>query len=105
MLAVERRLLRRFDRVYTISGRMLARLKTKGAAESQCVLFPNWVDTKLIHPIGRPSLLRDELGIGPHELVALYSGNMGQKQGLEIVIDAADVVMPSKLTGMIFGPI
>ncbi len=33
--------------------------------------------------------MRDELCIPDDEIVVLYSGNMGEKQGLEIVIEAA----------------
>jgi colanic acid biosynthesis glycosyl transferase WcaI len=92
VLAVERWVMRRFDKVSTISGRMLQRLEAKGVTDSQRVSFPNWVDTDLIYPMKHPSPFRDELGIGPQDVVALYSGNMGQKQGLEIVIEAARIL-------------
>jgi colanic acid biosynthesis glycosyl transferase WcaI len=92
VLAVERWVMQRFDKVSTISGRMLQRLEAKGVTDSQRVSFPNWVDTDLIYPMKHPSPFRDELGIGPQDVVALYSGNMGQKQGLEIVIEAARIL-------------
>jgi colanic acid biosynthesis glycosyl transferase WcaI len=43
------------------------------------------VDIEQIHPVNGPSALRAELGIGAEEVVLLYSGNMGAKQGLEIL--------------------
>lgn len=86
---VEKWILRRFDRVSTISGRMLERLDTKGVAPVKQFLFANWVDTNQIKPIERESPFRSELGIRSDEIVALYSGNMGEKQGLETVIEAA----------------
>jgi colanic acid biosynthesis glycosyl transferase WcaI len=86
---LERRLMRRFDRVSAISGQMVVRLKNKGVDASRCVLFPNWVDTKKIYPLTRPSSLRQELGIPENTVVALYSGSMGKKQGLDILVDAA----------------
>jgi colanic acid biosynthesis glycosyl transferase WcaI len=96
VLAAERWLLRRFDRVSTISERMLVRLDSKGLATEKRVLFPNWVDTDQIFPMddlssesSRGHGLRQELGLSDDAVVALYSGNMGQKQGLEIVIEAA----------------
>lgn len=85
--AVERWLMGRFDRVSTISGNMVDRLASKGVSGG--VLFPNWVDTEQIRPLPGPSPLRHELGVRDDEIVALYSGNMGRKQGLEIVVDAA----------------
>ena len=91
VLTVERWLLRRFDRVSTISHRMLARLDTKGVPEERQMLFPNWVDTEQIFPMPERGggSLRQDLGLPDDAVVALYSGNMGQKQGLEIVIEAA----------------
>ena len=87
--ALEAGLMRRFDRVSTISGRMLARGQAKGVAARQLVSFPNWVDISTIRPLARPSTYRAELGIAADTVVALYSGNMGGKQGLEILAEAA----------------
>ena len=89
VLAFERFLMRSFDRVSTISPNMLARVVEKGVAPSRAVLFPNWVDTEVIHPLAGVSALRAELGIAADRIVALYSGNMGEKQGLEVVLEAA----------------
>jgi colanic acid biosynthesis glycosyl transferase WcaI len=58
-------------------------------ARSACRLFPNWVDTGAIVPLERPSALRAQLGISTGEIVALYAGTMGRKQGLEILAEAA----------------
>ncbi|WP_233263040.1 WcaI family glycosyltransferase [Cognatiluteimonas profundi] len=88
-LAAESWMLRRFDRVSAISWRMCERLGAKGVPEEQQVLFPNWVDTDAIHPLAGPSPYRAELGIPDDAIVALYSGNMGLKQGLDILSDAA----------------
>lgn len=87
--AFERKLLRSFDRVSTISERMVNHLVRKGVDPSHCVLFPNWVQTAVIHPLNGPSPLRRELGISERSIVALYSGSMGRKQGLELLVDAA----------------
>ncbi len=51
--------------------------------------FPNWVDTRLIRPLAGENRLRIELGIDPATTVLLYSGNMGEKQGLSLIIDVA----------------
>lgn len=88
-LAVERKLLSRIDRVSTISARMLDRLTSKGVHPSRCELFPNWVDTTVIYPLPLPSPLRREMGIAEHTIVALYSGSLGKKQGLELLEVAA----------------
>jgi colanic acid biosynthesis glycosyl transferase WcaI len=88
-LTAERALMRRFDRVTSISGRMTERLRAKGVAADRLGLFPNWVDTEQIRPDGGADALRGELGIGLTTRVLLYSGNMGEKQGLDLLVEAA----------------
>jgi colanic acid biosynthesis glycosyl transferase WcaI len=86
---VERRSMSAFDRVSTISGKMLFKLLQKGVAPSACFIFPNWVDTGAIFPLLKPSPFRSELGIPANDIVALYSGTMARKQGLEVLAEAA----------------
>lgn len=89
VLAVERWLMQRFDRVSTISQRMMERARSKGVAPGRLVALPNWADISAIRPLGRRSRFREQLGIRDDQVVALYSGNMGGKQGLEILGDCA----------------
>lgn len=81
--------LSKFDRVSAISIRMAEHLSAKGVDPERVVLFPNWVDTSVIYPMPIPSPFRKELGIPAHATVALYSGNMGKKQGLDLLIEAS----------------
>jgi colanic acid biosynthesis glycosyl transferase WcaI len=87
--AIERWLFARFDCVSAISPAMVERLGQKGVRASRTRLFPNWVDVGDIRPLGRPSQYRQELGIPADAVVALYSGSMGSKQGLEVIAAAA----------------
>ncbi len=87
--AFERWCLRRFDRVSTITPNMAARLAAKGLAPDRIVQFPNWVDCDAIRPLSGPSPLRAALGVPDGAVLALYSGNMGEKQGLELLVEAA----------------
>ena len=82
-------LMRRFDRVSTISPNMVRRLIQKNVAQDKTVFFSNWVDIDAIFPLRAPSAMRQQLGIASARTVALYSGNMGEKQGLEIVLESA----------------
>ncbi len=88
-LWLERILMRRFDRVSTISRNMAGRLINKGVVEKRCIVFPNWVDLKAIRPLHGSNSFKSELSISDEITVALYSGNMSEKQGLETVLDAA----------------
>jgi colanic acid biosynthesis glycosyl transferase WcaI len=87
--AAERWLMRRFDRVSTISQRMLERARSKGTEDARLVSLPNWADVSAIQPLQGTSPYRAELGIRPDAVVALYSGNMGAKQGLELLAEMA----------------
>jgi exosortase D (VPLPA-CTERM-specific) len=86
---VESWLMRRFDRVTSISRSMVARLAAKGVPAEKLGEFPNWVDAERIRPVARENALRKELGIPAERFVLLYSGNMGEKQGLDLLVDAA----------------
>ncbi|MGF6774159.1 colanic acid biosynthesis glycosyl transferase WcaI [Paraburkholderia sp. GAS199] len=88
-LAAERALMKRFDTVSTISNKMLERASEKGIAPARLVRFPNWADTSLIYPLARTSRLKELLGLAPEAVVVLYSGNMGAKQGLDVLAAAA----------------
>ncbi|BCS55017.1 glycosyltransferase WbuB [Geobacter sp. SVR] len=88
-LGAERLLMRRFDRVSSISRSMCARLKAKGVAEQAIVHFPNWVDTDFITPQADRNRYRQQWGFNVSDNIILYSGNLGKKQGLEIILEAA----------------
>ena len=85
-------LLRRFDIVSTISQRMLQRAAEKGVAQERIAFFPNWVDVNAITPLQRRSAYRDELGISDEQVVALFSGTLGSKQGLHLLPQAAKLL-------------
>ena len=90
--AIERFILTHFDRVSTISENMRRRCIEKGVKPGRAFLLPNWVDTKKIYPLPQPSSLRTELDIPARTFVALYHGNMGRKQGLEILLETASLL-------------
>jgi colanic acid biosynthesis glycosyl transferase WcaI len=66
---------------------MVERLATKGVVATRAVFFPNWVDTSQIRPLSNNTTLRQELGIPKDQVIALYSGNMGLKQGLNLLAE------------------
>ena len=94
--ACERWLMRCFDRVSSISSQMLKLAREKGIDEEKIISFPNWVDISAIQPLKGVSPYRKELQISEDKIVALYSGNMGGKQGLEILAEAAKIISEQK---------
>lgn len=89
MLGLERSIMRAFDRVSTISPQMMQRLSQKGLNPDRLREFHNWIDTAVIAPGSNQTRLRPELGLKPTDVVALYSGAMAHKQGLELIVEAA----------------
>lgn len=86
---IERIIMKQFDRISTISKKMLEMIVNSEIPSEKCVLFPNWVDTKKMFPLFESTLLRKEWGVKDNTVVVLYAGNMGEKQGLEIIIKTA----------------
>lgn len=85
-------LLNGFDRLSTISQRMLDHLRQKGIQKRKTRLFPNWVDTSKIFPLVDENPLRLSLNLPAGQLIILYAGTMGKKQGLENLLDAARIL-------------
>jgi colanic acid biosynthesis glycosyl transferase WcaI len=87
-----------FDRISGVSSRMVDRAITKGIPADRVVLFPNWVDVKEIYPTDATrsglNIFRRELGQAiediDNKIILLYSGNMGAKQGLELLAPLAE---------------
>ncbi len=88
--SIERWFMKRVDRVSTISHRMLALLAEKGVSAERQLLFQNWVDMERIRPLKINLQFRREIGVPDDAIVLLYSGGMGAKQGLELIVEAAD---------------
>ncbi|MEM1359167.1 MAG: WcaI family glycosyltransferase [Bacteroidota bacterium] len=86
----ERWLLRRVQRVSTISSGMLTKIAEKGLKADRIVMFPNWVDATKVHPVAREASARADWGYQDDDHLVMYAGNMGEKQGLENILLAAD---------------
>ena len=96
MFKVEKFLLKRSNYVSTLTKGMRDRIESKGITQDKIVMLPNWVDLQAIRPLPKEQSLRSKFGIPMDDTVILYSGNMGEKQGLEIVIDVAEALKDKK---------
>jgi colanic acid biosynthesis glycosyl transferase WcaI len=85
---------RKAARVSGITPGMLEAFRRKGVPESKLVLFPNGValPDQLLKPA--PGAFRKRHGFDADEFLVLYSGNVGVKQGLDILIEAARHLSP-----------
>jgi colanic acid biosynthesis glycosyl transferase WcaI len=98
-VALEKLFMCSFHRVSSISLKMVERAIGKGVPSSHAVLFPNWVDTEEIRPDiaekkTQPNSFRSELHL-EDKIILLYSGNMGAKQGLELLAPLAEAFAPA----------
>ncbi len=86
---LESYLYRRADALLVIGEGFRANLLAKGVPASKIFLTPNWVDTRAIHPCISSKRFRKAHGLGDSDCLVLHTGNMGAKQKLENVIEAA----------------
>ncbi|WP_295633316.1 WcaI family glycosyltransferase [Novosphingobium sp.] len=84
---VENTLLRLADTVSTISPQMCAKLVAKGIDPARVIEVRNWANAPAPDPHEGASY-RAEWGLGDRK-VALYSGNIANKQGIDILVEAA----------------
>jgi colanic acid biosynthesis glycosyl transferase WcaI len=94
LFKVEKYIFNNSDFVSSISEKMVSKVQEK--AQKPVFLFPNWTDTKLFYPIADKAKLKYEFGFEPDNRIILYSGAVGEKQGLEAIIYAAQAFKQHK---------
>ena len=85
---VERFIFKKTDIISSISEKMISKIEEK--ANKKVVLFPNWSDTQFFKPLDNKTELKTAFGFSSTDKVVLYSGAIGEKQGLESIIYAAE---------------
>lgn len=102
--SIERYLLRNAERVSSISEGMKRNILSKGTPSERFRMIENWVDVDAIRPLPVSQSLKAELGFLDSDRIALYAGNIGEKQGLEVMVDAAALLRDqSDIKIVIFG--
>lgn len=87
LFGVEKYILDRADTVSSISEGMIKKIREK--VKKEVVFFPNWVDISLFHPLPGRHLLKEQFGFAATDKIVLYSGAIGEKQGLEAILQVA----------------
>ena len=85
----EKFFLKKATTISSISTGMKERILNKGINEANFFMLPNWAETDFLKPLPKNQSLRDELGFSSEDKLILYSGNIGEKQGIEILIPIA----------------
>jgi len=87
---MEKKILDSADYVSSISEGMIKKIEEK--VDKKVLFFPNWADTSYFSPLDDRRLLKTNWGFSADDIVYLYSGAIGEKQGLENIIFAAEQV-------------
>ncbi|GAB1858083.1 colanic acid biosynthesis fucosyltransferase WcaI [Flavobacteriaceae bacterium MHTCC 0001] len=87
---VETFIFNKTDFVTSISEKMVSKIEIK--ANKSVFLFPNWSDTHFFRPLDNVDNIKTQYGFFPSDQIVLYSGAIGEKQGLESIIHAAEML-------------
>lgn len=84
---------RNADRIIVISEDFRKNLLAKGVPEAKITVIPNWVDENEVVPVPREmNKIFDELSLPRDKFCVTYAGNIGESQGIDIILDAAFVL-------------
>jgi colanic acid biosynthesis glycosyl transferase WcaI len=86
--------------VSAISRQMCSLIEGKGIAKEKIFLFPNWVHNNSSET---KSSWKSKMGIAANHSLVSYAGNMGVKQGLPVILQAAKLLKDKPVTFVIAG--
>ncbi|RZK73906.1 MAG: colanic acid biosynthesis glycosyltransferase WcaI [Pedobacter sp.] len=87
LFSLERIIMQRVNVISTISEGMKRKIQAK--ISRPITLFPNWVDTESYYPVASRHSLKKMWGFLPEDKLVLYSGSIGEKQGLDSILRIA----------------
>jgi colanic acid biosynthesis glycosyl transferase WcaI len=90
------------DVVSGITPAMVKVLLDKNLPPEKVKLLPNWIPIGMDSPIPERRTeealaVRRKLGVADHTFLAVYSGNLGSKQGLDVLLDTANELKKLKI--------
>lgn len=88
LFSLEAYILKKADVVSTISKGMTKKVIKK--CNKEVVLFPNWVDVNGFYPIKDNMETRMAFGFTSADRIIMYSGAIGEKQGLESILESSN---------------
>ncbi|RYY07765.1 MAG: colanic acid biosynthesis glycosyltransferase WcaI [Sphingobacteriaceae bacterium] len=91
LFKIEKFIMKRANMITSISEGMITRIREK-SPESKIQFFPNWVDVNVFYPVTEKRVLKEAYGFDVQDKIVLYSGAIGEKQGLEAILNTANVL-------------
>ena len=99
----ERWMLRRADVVTAVTEGVRDAVEAKGVDPHQLAWLPNGADTEMFAPGPEDPSVRVELGLVEGEHLFLYAGTHGYVHGLEVVLDAAELLADAPVRFVLVG--
>jgi colanic acid biosynthesis glycosyl transferase WcaI len=85
-----------------ISAGIIDELERKGVPALKRIYFPNWLRTTS-ESAASPGEFRRQFNVPTDHFLAVYSGNLGRKQGIDILLETAERLVGSRVTMVIAG--
>jgi glycosyltransferase involved in cell wall biosynthesis len=102
LMSLEEFIYKKSNVIFALSNVMKEKIIGRGVLPQKVVLVYNWVDSSKFAPVSGDEL-RNHLGL-KDKFIILFAGNMGQAQGLDMVIDAAKLLEEqSKIVFILLG--
>jgi colanic acid biosynthesis glycosyl transferase WcaI len=94
---------RKAARVSGITPGMLESFRKKGVPESKLIYFPNTIELPSVVSSPERGSFRRHHGFAADDFLAVYSGNLGVKQGLDILLETAPLLNDPRIRLVICG--
>src|SRR5688572_1712262 len=94
---------RHATRVSGITQGMLKAFRAKGVPEEKLIYFPNAISLEENEPAPSRGEFRQRHGFGPEEFLAIYAGNLGVKQGLDVLLETAPLLRAPRIRIVLCG--
>jgi colanic acid biosynthesis glycosyl transferase WcaI len=94
LLHIEKYIFNHSDVISSISENMIQKIREK--SQKEVLFFPNWTDTSFFHPLNNKDQLKIDFGFKPTNKIIMYSGAIGEKQGLESIVFVAQKFRSNK---------
>src|SRR5664280_2820468 len=94
------RIYRRASFITVTSPGMAKVIGNRGVPKSKITFVSNWASEDWFYPLSAPATTPD---LGPRRpFTVMYAGAMGEVQGLEVVLDAAELLRDNDRVGFLF---
>jgi colanic acid biosynthesis glycosyl transferase WcaI len=103
LYALEAFAYRHAARVSGITRGMLKTFQRKGVPESKLIYFPNAIDLKTAATEAAGGDFRSRHGFAADDFLAVYAGNLGVKQGLEVLLETAPLLRNPRIRLLVCG--